>query len=106
MLLVIDVGNTNMVIGVYGEKHLIQNWRLRTERRTTEDEFNILAKNLFSEGHINSRNIHKTIISCVSLIDFSKLSLNVLSTRIFSLAKLIMTFDCKLFLSFQEALVC
>jgi len=62
MLLVIDVGNTNMVIGVYGDKHLIQNWRLRTERRTTEDEFNILAKNLFSEGHINSRNIHKTII--------------------------------------------
>jgi len=65
MLLVIDVGNTNMVIGVYDDKHLVQNWRLRTERRTTEDEFNILARNLFSEGNINSINIHKTIISCV-----------------------------------------
>ena len=65
MLLVIDVGNTNTVIGVYDDKHLVQNWRIRTERRTTEDEFNILARNLFSEGNINSRNIHKTIISCV-----------------------------------------
>jgi type III pantothenate kinase len=65
MLLVIDVGNTNMVIGVYDDEHLVQNWRLRTERRTTEDEFNILARNLFSEGSINSINIHKTIISCV-----------------------------------------
>ena len=65
MLLVIDVGNTNIVIGVYDGEHLVQNWRIRTERRTTEDEFNVLASNLFSEGHINSRNIHKTIISCV-----------------------------------------
>jgi len=65
MLLVIDVGNTNIVIGVYDDKHLIQNWRLRTEQRITEDEFNIIAKNLFSEGNIKSRNIHKTIISCV-----------------------------------------
>ena len=65
MLLVIDVGNTNMVIGVYEDKRLIQNWRLRTEWRTTEDEFNILARNLFFEGNINSRYIDKTIISCV-----------------------------------------
>jgi type III pantothenate kinase len=65
MLLVIDVGNTNTVIGVYDDKVLVQNWRIRTERRTTEDEFNILAKNLFYEGNIASKNIKKTIISCV-----------------------------------------
>jgi type III pantothenate kinase len=65
MLLVIDVGNTNTVIGVYEDKRLVRNWRIRTERRTTEDEFNILAKNLFHEGHITSKNIKKTIISCV-----------------------------------------
>lgn len=65
MLLVIDVGNTNTVIGVYNDKVLVQNWRIRTERRTTEDEFNILAKNLFNEGNIASKNIGKTIISCV-----------------------------------------
>lgn len=65
MLLVIDIGNTNTVIGVYDGRHLIKDWRIRTERRTTEDEFNILASNLFSDGNISSKNIDKTIISCV-----------------------------------------
>ena len=65
MLLVIDVGNTNAVIGVYDGSHLIQNWRIRTERRTTEDEFNILAASLFAGSNIDSSDIDKTIISCV-----------------------------------------
>jgi len=65
MLLVIDVGNTNAVIGVYDGSHLIQNWRIRTERRTTEDEFNVLAANLFAGSNIDSSDIDKTIISCV-----------------------------------------
>ncbi|TES94587.1 MAG: type III pantothenate kinase [Desulfobacteraceae bacterium] len=65
MLLVIDVGNTNTVIGVYDGRHLVKDWRIRTERRTTEDEFNILATNLFSGSNIDSKNIGKTIISCV-----------------------------------------
>ena len=65
MLLVIDIGNTNTVIGVYDGRHLVKDWRIRTERRTTEDEFNILASNLFSEGNISSKKIDQTIISCV-----------------------------------------
>ncbi|MBW1822929.1 MAG: type III pantothenate kinase, partial [Deltaproteobacteria bacterium] len=35
MLLVIDIGNTNTVIGVYDGNHLIKDWRIRTERNTT-----------------------------------------------------------------------
>jgi len=65
MLLVIDVGNTNAVLGVYDGRHLVQNWRIRTERRTTEDEFNVLITNLFSRSNIHSEDIDKTIISCV-----------------------------------------
>jgi len=65
MLLVIDVGNTNTVIGVYDGEDLVQDWRIRTERHTTEDEFNILATNLFSASKIDSKNINKTVISCV-----------------------------------------
>ncbi|MBU0986206.1 MAG: type III pantothenate kinase, partial [Proteobacteria bacterium] len=65
MLLVIDVGNTNIVIGVYDGQNLIKDWRIRTERRTTEDEFNILATSLFAGGKIRSEDISKTIISCV-----------------------------------------
>ena len=65
MLLVIDIGNTNTVIGVYDGENLVKDWRIRTERHTTEDEFNVLATNLFSSGNIDSRNIDKIIISCV-----------------------------------------
>jgi len=65
MLLVIDIGNTNIVLGVYEGKKRISDWRIRTERNTTEDEFNILAIHLFAEGGITPADIHQTIISCV-----------------------------------------
>jgi len=65
MLLVIDVGNTNSVLGVYDGKHLNCDWRIHTDRNTTEDEFNILATNLFAGSGINPKDIDKTIISCV-----------------------------------------
>ena len=65
MLLVIDVGNTNTVMGIYRGTHLLKDWRIRTERNTTEDEFNVLATGLFRVGCINPEDIGKTIISCV-----------------------------------------
>lgn len=65
MLLVIDVGNTNIVMGIYQGERLVKDWRVRTERRTTEDEFNVLAANLFQSGGIHPEDIQKTIISCV-----------------------------------------
>jgi type III pantothenate kinase len=65
MLLVIDVGNTNMVMGIYQEEKLIKNWRIRTERKATEDEFNVITTSLFSIGGIDTRDIQRTIISCV-----------------------------------------
>jgi type III pantothenate kinase len=65
MLLVIDVGNTNIVIGVFEKDQLIHNWRIRTERNTTEDEFNVLANGLFAGSRITPRLIKKVVISCV-----------------------------------------
>lgn len=65
MLLVIDVGNTNTVIGIFDGDNLACDWRIRTEKRTTEDEFNILVTSLFAERGINPRDIEKTVISCV-----------------------------------------
>ena len=50
MLLVIDIGNTNTVMGVYAGDRRISDWRIRTERNTTEDEFNVLASHLFAES--------------------------------------------------------
>lgn len=65
MLLVIDVGNTNIVLGVYDGKTLIKDWRIRTERRMTEDEFHVIAYNLFERSQILPDKIDRTIISCV-----------------------------------------
>lgn len=65
MLLVIDVGNTNTVIGVFENKQLLNCWRIRTERNATEDEFNILISNLFAQSGMDPNRIHQTIISCV-----------------------------------------
>jgi len=65
MLFVIDVGNTNIVLGVYSGKALLKSWRVRTERNTTEDEFNILVANLFSGSGFQIDDIEKTLVSCV-----------------------------------------
>jgi type III pantothenate kinase len=65
MLLVIDVGNTNIVMGVYRAETLITQWRIRTERNSTEDEFNVLATSLLSQKGISPEKIEKTVISCV-----------------------------------------
>jgi type III pantothenate kinase len=65
MLLVIDVGNTNVVLGIYRENTLIQSWRIRTERNTTEDEFYVIASGLFSGSQVDRSCIEKTVISCV-----------------------------------------
>ncbi len=65
MLLVIDVGNTHTVIGVFEGSRLLQDWRLRTERDATEDEFNVLVNSLFAQSEIRSDRIDKTIISSV-----------------------------------------
>ena len=65
MLFVIDVGNTNTVLGLYDGAKLVTSWRVRTERNTTEDEFNILVSNLFAGNNIEPQHVGKTIISCV-----------------------------------------
>ena len=65
MLLVIDVGNTNMVLGDYDGDQLLKDWRVHTERSTTEDEFNVLINSLFSVNHIHPRDVDRTFISCV-----------------------------------------
>ena len=66
MLLVIDVGNTNTVIGVYKEDVLVEDWRIKTIRDTTADEFNVLIKALFKDSNaVNAEAIKKVLISSV-----------------------------------------
>jgi type III pantothenate kinase len=67
MLLVIDVGNTDTVIGIYNGKELVKDWRIRTVNTITEDEFNVIAVNLFTGSDIKSKDISSIVISCVVL---------------------------------------
>ena len=48
-LLVVDVGNTNVVLGVYRDDALVGSWRLATARERTADEYGILAKQLIGD---------------------------------------------------------
>ncbi|HEY7495276.1 MAG TPA: type III pantothenate kinase [Candidatus Tectomicrobia bacterium] len=65
MLLVIDVGNTNTVMGVYDGDRLITNWRLATSSNRTGDEYGILVQGLCAQRQVEVKAIHHVAISCV-----------------------------------------
>ncbi len=81
MLLVIDVGNTNTVLGVFGSegkgsapvegqgepsyKRLLANWRVATSRTSTVDEYGVLFRNLFSMAGLKAEGIRGIVISSV-----------------------------------------
>ena len=65
MLLTIDVGNTNTVLGVFRGEELIANWRLTTARQQTVDEYGVLTRNLFTLAGLDRDSIDGVIISSV-----------------------------------------
>jgi len=65
MLLVIDVGNTNTVLGLYDGDDLVHDWRLRTVVDHTVDEYGMLIYNLYKNSKVSPRAIKAIIISCV-----------------------------------------
>jgi type III pantothenate kinase len=76
MLLVLDVGNTNTVLGVFAKaakdgagshhyEHLAANWRVATVATQTVDEYGVLFRNLFAMDKIEVKGIHGIIISSV-----------------------------------------
>lgn len=68
MLLVIDVGNTNTVLGLFDEDLLLHDWRIRTEIDHTVDEYGVLIYNLYQSSRMKAaeiKAISAIIISCV-----------------------------------------
>jgi type III pantothenate kinase len=69
MLLVIDVGNTNTVLGVYemnpGKAHMVAHWRVATIKTHTVDEYGVLFRNLFSIEKIEAADVRGIVISSV-----------------------------------------
>jgi len=65
MLLALDIGNTNIVLGLFSDKDLRHHWRLSTRREGTPDEYNLLIEALFSLEHVQRREIGAVVISSV-----------------------------------------
>ncbi|TYS61799.1 type III pantothenate kinase [Sutcliffiella horikoshii] len=65
MLFVLDVGNTNTVIGVYDGEELKHHWRVETSRNKTEDEFGMIFKSLLEHVGLSFRDFEGIIISSV-----------------------------------------
>ncbi|MGH7835158.1 MAG: type III pantothenate kinase [Candidatus Binatia bacterium] len=65
MLLVIDVGNTNVVLGVYDGPKLRTHWRLKTEAERTADEYGVLISHLASLQKIAASDIDAIAVSSV-----------------------------------------
>lgn len=65
MLLVLDTGNTNIVLGIYDEGQLKYHWRMETYRQKTEDEYAMQVKAFFTHVGITFEDIRGIIISSV-----------------------------------------
>ncbi len=65
MLLCIDIGNTNVVIGLLKESEVLYRWRLDSHTRRTEDEWYLLLKTLFHNEELSFDKIKGTVISSV-----------------------------------------
>jgi type III pantothenate kinase len=65
MILSIDVGNTNTVIGVYNGKELLTHWRISTNREQSSDEYGMLMLQLFHHNKLDHKRVEGIIISSV-----------------------------------------
>ncbi|TVX95815.1 type III pantothenate kinase [Cohnella terricola] len=65
MILVVDVGNTNIVLGLYENRKLTHHWRLSTNRSSTVDEYGVMISNLFQLAGVKAEQIEGVILSCV-----------------------------------------
>lgn len=65
MLLTVDIGNTNIFLGVFEGENLLKDWRIRTVEGKTSDEYGIIIKKLLAEDEIDFTAIDKAIIASV-----------------------------------------
>jgi type III pantothenate kinase len=65
MLLALDVGNTNVVLGLFSGRDLCHHWRIATRREGTSDEYSMLIEGLFSLEHVQRREVRAAVISSV-----------------------------------------
>jgi len=65
VILVFDIGNTNMAIGVFQGKKLLTHWRIKTDVGRTSDEYGMVLRNLFECNKLKMTEIKAVVISSV-----------------------------------------
>jgi type III pantothenate kinase len=65
LLLAVNVGNTNIRLGVYEDKKLIAHWKLATNREWTSDEFGIYFMSFFNNEKLDVSKVEAVIIASV-----------------------------------------
>ena len=65
MLLAFDVGNTNIVLGVFKDGEMVTNWRLETDNRKSADEYGMVIHQLFQYENLDVNEVEDVIISTV-----------------------------------------
>jgi len=83
MLLAIDVGNTNTVLGVFEGKALRSHWRVETSSRRTSDEYGLFALQFFAHAGLDPRKVSAVVVS--SVVPPMQFALEQMSQRYFAL---------------------
>jgi len=65
MLLAIDIGNTNIVLGLYQGNQLVTHWRLLTQAERTADEYGVIISHLVASEGYRCQQVQSIIASCV-----------------------------------------
>ncbi len=86
MLMVLDVGNTNTVLGMYANDELLCHWRLTTERERTADEYGILIRTLLNLGEMSDGTVTGIVIS--SVVPPARPALEEMAVRYFGIQPL------------------
>lgn len=101
MICALDVGNTNIVLGVFNNNYdLIYSWRLATDISKTEDELYVIIKNFFDDKEIKFTNFDGVVIS--SVVPTMMFSLELLSKKYFKKEPIIVSNNIKTGLKVPE----
>ncbi len=71
MLLAVDIGNTNITLGVFNGDNTVQSWRLSTEITRTEDEYGVLLKNLLKDYNITNAVISSVVVQLTEKMEIA-----------------------------------
>ncbi len=65
MILAIDIGNTNVVFGIYHQNEWLNVWRIQTDPQKTADEYEVIFRSLLNSSRIDISNVELVVLSSV-----------------------------------------